>query len=159
MCKHKIPFIGFIVPEHVWIACFAFECDRGASGIYVKCRAIVGAPCKTLHLACSGGSVHGDYCVFAKAGCIVFVHDTAAAEYCAQAIGLYCKRFMCPMHEIGRYGMPPGHILPFRSIRVVLIIEMPLTIFIKHSIGVIHPSVKRCVMIRWAESLSIVCVE
>ena len=51
------------------------------------------------------------------------------------------------MHEVFRRGMTPCHVLPLRAIRVVLEIEMPHAIFIKHAIGVVHPAPEWGVMI------------
>jgi hypothetical protein len=42
------------------------------------------------------------------------------------------------------------HIAPFRTIGVVLITQMVHAIFIKHAVGVVHPSVRRCVVIGWS---------
>ena len=51
-----------------------------------------------------------------------------------------------PVDQVGRCGAAPGHILPFRPIGVPLVAEGPDAVFVDHSVGVVHPAVKRGVV-------------
>ena len=55
---------------------------------------------------------------------------------------------MFPVEQILRGGMTPGHVLPCRGIRVVLIIEMPesFLLIVEHTIRVVHPAPLRGVV-------------
>ena len=55
--------------------------------------------------------------------------------------------------------MPPMHILPLRSVGVPLVIKVIETIFIKQSIGIVHPSVCGRMMIDRPPFLAIDRVE
>ena len=51
--------------------------------------------------------------------------------------------------------MPPCHVLPLRPEGVVLEVEVPLTIFVEHTVGVVHPAVGRRVVIGGAVVLGV----
>ena len=53
------------------------------------------------------------------------------------------------------YNMSPMHISPHRAVGVILITEVIDTIFIKHTNRVVHPSIRRSVMIRGAIEIGI----
>ena len=55
--------------------------------------------------------------------------------------------------------MPPVHVLPLRTVRVPLVIEVPYAILIKHTIGIVHPPVYRRMMIDRTETLAVGCVK
>ena len=55
--------------------------------------------------------------------------------------------------------MAPRHILPLRTVRVVLEVEVPHTVLVEHAVRVVHPSVSRCVMIYGAILLAVGGVE
>ena len=42
--------------------------------------------------------------------------------------------------------MSPGHILPLRAVGVVLIIKVPYTVFVEHTIRVVHPAIEGSVV-------------
>ena len=50
------------------------------------------------------------------------------------------------MNQVLAHSMSPVHIAPLTSVWVILEIEMILTILIKHTVRVVHPSVSRSVM-------------
>ena len=51
--------------------------------------------------------------------------------------------------------MSPVHIAPHGAIRIILIIQMIFSIFIKHTVGVVHPTIDRSVMIERTEHFSV----
>src|SRR5574344_994933 len=55
---------------------------------------------------------------------------------------------MFPMYEIFADCVSPVHIAPLASIGVILEVEMILTVFIDHAVGVVHPAIERSEMIR-----------
>ena len=58
------------------------------------------------------------------------------------------RRFqMFPVYQILTYRMPPVHLAPHRAVRVILIEQMIFAILVYQPVGIIHPSVKRSMMI------------
>ena len=55
--------------------------------------------------------------------------------------------------------MAPRHVLPFRSVRIPLVIQMPYAILVKHSVRIVHPAVQRRVMIRRTVFLAVGGIE
>ena len=55
--------------------------------------------------------------------------------------------------------MSPTHILPLRTVGVVLEVKVIHTVFIEKPVGVVHPSPIRGVMILWAELFAVGGVE
>ena len=55
--------------------------------------------------------------------------------------------------------MSPGHVLPFRSVGIPLIIQVPFAILIEHSVWIVHPSVERGMVIGRAIFLTVRGVE
>ena len=64
-----------------------------------------------------------------------------------EGVAGYGRLEMFPMHEVAADGVAPVHVSPFRPIGVVLEIEVVLAVLIHQSVGVVHPSVLRCVVI------------
>ncbi len=159
MRQSKIPLACGLVPKHIRVAGLALERDYGIVWICGKRNATVRTQRHALHLAHISRSIHGHHSILSESGCVGLVHDTAAAEYHSESVGLYGHRLMLPIYEIGRFGMSPRQVLPFRTIRVVLVIEMPLAVFVEHSVGVVHPAVKRCMVIGRTVFLAIGGVE
>ncbi len=62
--------------------------------------------------------------------------------------GIPCNgRFdLFPMNQILAYSMPPMHISPFGTIRIILKAQIIDTILIKKSTGIIHPTIHRCMV-------------
>ena len=54
---------------------------------------------------------------------------------------------MLPMDEVAADGVSPVHVSPLRAVGVILEVEVILTVLIHKSVGVVHPSVLRCVVI------------
>ncbi len=54
---------------------------------------------------------------------------------------------MLPVDEVAANGVSPGKILPFGAIRIPLIAEVPLAVFIKHAVWIVHPSVEWSVVV------------
>jgi len=57
---------------------------------------------------------------------------------------------MLPMNQVLAHSMSPVHIAPLTSVWVILEIEMILSILIYHTVRVVHPTIERSEVIRWA---------
>ena len=55
--------------------------------------------------------------------------------------------------------MPPCHILPLTAVRIILVVEVPHTILVKHSVGIVHPTIERGVVVDRTEVLAVRGVE
>ena len=128
------------------IACLG--CDDGIALVFGESLTIIGTISHTLCLTWSGRGIESHDGPCAKPSCIILVHYSRSAEDRTQPISLKSCRHRCPVYQVTTYGMSPCHILPLRSIGIPLIVEMPFAIFVKHSIGVIHPSIGGCMMIK-----------
>ncbi len=145
--EHEIPFSRLRVPEHIGVAGLAGGGDDRVTRVDGKCLSVVRAVGEALHLAGTGRGVDGYYLILAETGRVVVVNHAAAAEHATQPVRLDCVRLLGPVHQIGRCRVTPCHVLPFRSVGVVLEVEMPQTILVEHAVRVVHPSVERSVVI------------
>ena len=59
------------------------------------------------------------------------------------ASGAMATGEMLPVYEVFADSMSPAHISPFGAVRVVLVEKVVFAIIVYHSIGVVHPTVKR----------------
>ena len=146
MGQDKVPLAGMVVPKHFGVASLTLESHYGVAGIDGESGPAVVARGETLHLARAGRGIHGYHGILAKSGGVFAVDSATAAEHRTEAVGLDCQRQVLPVYKVGRYRVAPGHVLPFRTIRVILIVEMPFPVFIEHSVGVVHPAVERRVV-------------
>ena len=89
---------------------------------------------------------------------IMVIYHRRSAKNSTQRIGCYGYRTMFPVDKVFADSMSPTQISPFGTVWVVLIEQMIFSIFVNHSIGVVHPSVKRRKMIRRTKLLTITCV-
>ena len=94
-----------------------------------------------------------------ETGRVVLVNHGTAAEDGPQSVGLDGIRHLLPMHQVSGDTVAPGHVLPLRTVRIQLEIQVPLAILIEHTVGVVHPSVLRCVVICGAEVLAVGRIE
>lgn len=140
--QREVPLLGLIVPEHLGVSGLALEGDHRIARIDVKRSTVIGARGKALNLACGCRCVESHHGVFAKPGCVFLVDHAAAAEHCPESVGFDGLGLVLPVQEIGAHRVSPGHILPFGAVGVVLVVEMPFPVFVEHTVGVVHPSVK-----------------
>ena len=87
------------------------------------------------------------------------VDNARSAEDSTDGIRLNGTWFGRPVDEVFRCAVAPVHVLPHRAVGVPLVVEMPCAILIEHTIGVIHPSVSRCMVISGAELFAVGGVE
>ena len=66
----------------------------------------------------------------------------------SQCIAGKCRLQMFPVHQILAHRMSPVHVAPHRAVRIILIEQVILTIFIYQSVGIVHPSVERSMVIQ-----------
>ena len=66
---------------------------------------------------------------------------------------------MFPGYKVFRGRMSPRHVLPFRPVGIILVIEMPCAVFEEHAVGVVHPAIERRVVERRAVLLPVGRVE
>ena len=159
-CKNKVPLLYIIVPKDIRIAEVGYiTCDDWVIGILLKGHAIVCAVRNTLCLCSPSRCIKSNNSVLPKSSRVLFVNNTTTTEYGTKGIWLYCFTLIFPVHEVGRGAMCPCHILPLRTVWIVLIVQMPYTILIKHTIRVVHPTISWSVMIDRTELLTILSIE
>ena len=95
------------------------------------------------------GGIDGDNRVLPEAGGVISVNDCRTGEDHSVLIGIDSDRLVFPMNQILRSRMSPMHGSPNRSVRVILIVEMPNAVrfVVEHAVGVVHPVRHRRVMI------------
>ena len=158
--QNHIPLLDVFIPEHVRITEVRHIAgDNRVALIFGKSLAIVGTVNHTLSLAFTSRSIKCDDSTLAEAGSILLINHSRSTEDCTQSICLNRITLELPVHQVGGSRMSPGHILPLRSVWIVLEIEIPYTIFIEHTVRVVHPTVGRSMMIDWAILLSILHIE
>ena len=91
--------------------------------------------------------VVGDEGVLAESSRVACVNYGAAREDVAHRVACDGRVEMLPVYEVAAHRVSPVHVAPLRSVRVVLEVEVILTVLIGQSVGIIHPSVERSVMI------------
>ena len=131
-----MPQTILLVVEHIGVAGLALQGQHGVARIYFKGHAVVAARCEALYLTCGRRRVHRQHGILAESGRAGMVDGAAAAEYRAEAVGLY-----------GRGRVSPGHVLPFGAVRIPLIIQMPYPVLVEHAVGIVHPPVEGGVMV------------
>ena len=85
-------------------------------------------------------------CILSVTGCIFLINQCTARIHRAVLIRCDCHILLFPVHKIRTGGMSPGHILPFRRIRIVLMEHMINAIRIHQSVRIVHPAVCRRIM-------------
>ena len=153
VCRNNhIPRVCRSIPEHFRVTEILQSVERtqhGVALIFGKCTSVVGAVCHTLYLsvlvACR--CVKSDDGAVAISGSVVLIHNRASREDLSQCITCDCRSKFLPVCQVGAHSMSPVHVSPLRSVRIVLEIKMILTVLVNHSVSIVHPSVRRCVMI------------
>ena len=69
------------------------------------------------------------------------------------------NRLLFPIHQVSAYSMSPVHISPHGPIWIILIKQMVHSVFVNHSIRVVHPTEGRREVIYRAERFNIVRIE
>ena len=65
----------------------------------------------------------------------------------SEGVAGYGRLEMLPMHEVAADGVSPVHVSPLRAVGVILEVEVILPVLIHQSVGIVHPSILRCVVI------------
>ena len=120
---------------------------------------VVGAVGEALCLVFASRGVHRHDGALAEASGALVVYNGAAAEDGAPRICLDGVALEGPVHEVGRGGVAPCHVLPLRTVGVVLEVEVPDAVFIEHAVGVVHPSPGRGVVVDGTVLLAVCGVE
>ena len=158
--KNHDPFIGSVMPENFRIT----EITLGGSQyritrILLECLSVVQTVSHTLYLAIAGRSIESYDRTGTKACRIILINHTGTTEDSSQRIGRNGYRLMFPIHQVCTGGMSPMHISPHRTVRIVLIKQMINTIFIYHTVRIIHPAILRSEVIKRTETLAIGCIK
>ena len=150
---HVPCFRGF-VPENFGVAEIFQAIERtenGISFIFREGAPVVRAVSHALQLPVlvARGSIESHNRILTIARAVVEVDDRAAGENVAERVARKGGIQFCPVEKVLTHRVSPVHVPPFRSIRVVLIIKMVLSVFIHHAVGVVHPTVRRRMVIKW----------
>ena len=132
--------------------------------IFCISASIVRAVCHTLHLTLSTGyitvrSIKSNNCILTVACAVIFIHNSTSREDMPQSITGNRRVEVFPMNQVFAHGMSPMHIPPYRTVRIILEIKVIFTVFINQPVGVIHPAIKRSVMINGTEFVSVCCIK
>ena len=152
-CQDKVPGTDILIPEWSWIAEIRHVtcCQHRVATVFLECTSTIFRHSHRLHLMMASRSIKGND--------LVTIRYTRTAEDATQPVGLQSHRLMLPMNQVARCRVPPVHILPLRTIGVILIIEVPHTILIEHTVRIVHPSIERRMMIGRTETLTVGGVE
>ena len=134
-------------------------CDYGVALVFCERHAVVVAVGEALRLVLASRCVHSHYGILTESGSIVVVYHSRTREYSAPCVRLNRRTLKLPVHEVGRRRVAPCHVLPLRSVRVVLEVEMPYAVLVEHAVWVVHPSVSRSVVVDGAILLAVGEVE
>ena len=85
----------------------------------------------------------------------MFIHNGTSREDMPQCITGNRRVKMLPMNQILAHGMSPVHISPYGAVWIILKIKVIFTVFINQSVGIIHPAIKRSVMINRTELIPV----
>ena len=103
--------------------------------------------------------IDGDDGILAETCRILLIHNRTTREDMTYRVAGDGWIEMLPMNQVLAYSMTPVHVAPLASVWVILEIEMILTILIHHSVRVVHPTIKRSEVIRWAIVIGVGGVE
>ena len=158
--ENHVPLLDILVPEHMWIAEVGHvACDDRVALILGEGLSVVSTVGHALSLVLASRGIESHDSTLAEASGILLVDNSRTAEYRTYHIRLDSFALKLPVYEIGRGGMSPGHVLPLRSIGIVLEIEVPHTILIEHTVRVVHPAIGRSMMIERTILLTVLHVE
>ena len=158
--ENHVPLLDILVPEHMWIAEVGHvACDDRVALILGEGLSVVSTVGHALGLVLASRGIESHDSTLAEASGILVVDNSRTAEYRTYHIRLDSFALKLPVYEIGRGGMSPGHVLPLRSIGIVLEIEVPHTILIEHTVRVVHPAIGRSMMIERTILLTVLHVE
>ena len=97
-----------------------------------------------LHIArFASGGVKSYHRIGTEASRVFLVDHARATEYGPQCVASKSHGLLSPVNEVGRCSMPPRHITPVVTLRVILIEEMIYPICKDHSVRVVHPVLGR----------------
>ena len=153
------PELSVGIIEHVGVAGLSGESKDGISGIFLESDAAVGGAGEALGLHVGSGGVESHYGILAIADGIIGIECARTAEDSSEAIRLDCGAFVGPVDEVAGCGVSPGHVLPFGTVGIPLVVEMPDTVVVEHTVGVVHPTVFGGMVVEGTEILAISLVE
>ena len=162
-----VPRLRGLIPEDLRVAEVLQSVKRRHHGVALildEGASVVLAVSHTLHLhllavSHAVGSVVGDDCVLAESCRVARIDDGASREDVSHRVAGDGGVEMIPVYEVAADGVAPVHVAPLRSVGVVLEVEMILPILVGESVGVVHPSVERRVVIDGAVVVRIGRVE
>ena len=161
---HHHPFLVGFIPKDLRVTEVFQSVKRSQNGIVFVFgigTSIVGAVCHALNLTIlvTGRSIESNHCIFTVACAVLCIHHCTPREDMSQSIPCNGRVKMFPMHQVLAHGMSPMHIPPYRTVRIILEIKVIFTVFINQPVGVIHPAIKRSVMINGTEFVSVCCIK
>ena len=158
--KHHYPAFGWLMPKHMRVAKIGYRSRyHGVAVVLGEGLPVVCAVRHALRLVLAGRCIEGHYRTCAKASRIVVVYNGTAAEYRSEGIGGYGRASALPVHKVFANAVPPRHVLPLRAVWVPLVVKVVQTVFIKQTVGVVHPSVRRRVVVQRTPLFAVGSVE
>ena len=94
------------------------------------------------------GGIKGDNRILTITSRTVLVYYRTTREDMSHRIAQKCWFNLFPMDKVTTDRMSPVHISPHGAVRIILITEVVDPVFIKHSNRIVHPSVRRGMMVR-----------
>ena len=162
-----VPRLRRLIPEDLRIAEVLQSVKRSHHGVALilgEGAAVILAVGHTLDLHLLAiphavGGVEGDDGILTKSRRVARIDDGASREDVSHRVAGNGGVEMIPVYEVAADGVAPVHVAPLRSVGVVLEVEMILPILVGESVGVVHPSVERRVVIDGAVVVRIGRVE
>ena len=141
------PALRLFVPEDFGVSeALRFDVQDGRAAV-VKgpCSAVVRGIGQRLRLDAArivvarpnrdhGGIVRGP-----ESRRVAGVDDGGAREDAVLVGSGYGDSLFFPMHEVAGDGVPPRHVSPVRSLRIVLVEKVVLALVVDESVGIVHP--------------------
>ena len=155
------PFALRPVPEDLGVAEILDAVERSQHRIAFilrKGQAVVQAVCEALGLNKLPFSIvrriEGDDSTLSESSSIVIVDHGTAGEDVAVAVAVQRDGLMLPVDQVRACRVTPVHVAPDAGERIVLIIEVIHSVLVEQAVRVVHPAVRRRVMIDGTVPLS-----
>ena len=143
-CQYHNPAPGFFMPKDFRVAeVTCIGCQYGIVLIAGESASVVGTVSNALYLPVAVLRINGDDSSRTETGSVIGIDNSRTAEDSSQCIGRNGYGEMLPVYEVFADSMSPAHISPFGAVRVILVEKVVFAILVYHSIGVVHPTVKR----------------
>ena len=151
--NNHIPLLQWLIPKDFWVTEVLYSIkwlQNWILLIFMEGITAIGAISHTLCLSIllAIGCIKGDNRILAISCRTLLIYYRTSRENMPHRVALKRRFNLFPMDKVTTDSMSPMHISPHRTVGVILITEVVDPIFIKHTNRVVHPSVRRGMMIR-----------